>query len=108
MSFCKKVSITVTADGSGNASSQTDYLNGIVNRITYTKNNYANGVDVTVTTDDGVGLWAGTDVNASTTVYPELGTVGDKRKLALADQKVTFALAQAGAGTIGTFTIYLE
>jgi hypothetical protein len=136
-----RVTLTVTTDASGNATvlvPQADAdvgsvtyekdpplkpLNGAVFAITYTKIDYAAGVDFTITTEaTSQGIWTELDVNATKTVHPyvaanDLAGVpflfaaagepvpGDPP--VVADDRVKIVVANGGNAKSGTFTIVL-
>lgn len=107
MPYGKKFSHIVTTAADGTASFVAPAMNGMVNRITYTKDDYADGVDFTITTEDGVSLWTEANVNVSKTVFPEGAGAAGTERIVLADQTVTIGIAQGGNTKSGTFTFYL-
>jgi hypothetical protein len=120
MAFADTESITVTTNSSGDATAYTTKeFSGPVRVAIYTKNNYANGVDFTITGDvTGQTIWVGTDVNASTTVCPKQAThlnssgaaalyaSGGTAVLAdvvLSNERIKVVVAQGGNATSGAF-----
>jgi hypothetical protein len=118
--FPQKQSVTVTTDGSGNATAYTSVVRGQIVNVVYTKNNYADTVDFTVTTEDTLqNVWVESNVTASKTVAPMQATHSTAGVAALyaaggtavnapiyaCNERVKIALAQGGATTSGTFTI---
>ena len=76
MSFAQSESVTVTTASGGGATVFTSevYTGRIVNVI-YTKTDFANGVDFTITTDlTAQNVWVESDVNASATRSPRQAT----------------------------------
>ncbi len=64
-----EVSITTASNGAGVG--YTPHIDGFVDRVIYTKDDFADGVDFTVSTEDtGETIWAESNVNASKTVHP--------------------------------------
>lgn len=120
--------LSLTTNGSGAATgyipgtkASTDLtqptLTGRIKSITYTKTDYADGIDVTVTVEStGQVVWTGTNVNASVTVYPVAAatlTSGSASTLtevpiALANDRLKIVIAQGGDTKTGTFTVVLE
>jgi methenyltetrahydromethanopterin cyclohydrolase len=107
MAFGKKFSYTVTTAADGTASFATPEMNGKVNRITYTKVDYADGVDFAILTDESLSLWTENNVNASKSVASDIGSGNHHYQIVLADQKVTIGIAEGGNAKSGIFTFYL-
>ena len=116
-------SLTITTDGSGNATAYSPYTSGRIKSITYVKNNYAAGVDFTITIDGtGETVWAQNDVNASVTVYPRSNThstacvanlyaasgTNVTDVISFSRDRLKFVLAQGGNATSGTFKFVIE
>lgn len=108
---------TITTDTSGAA---TDYLgddvgsrSGRILAIVYTKDDYAAGVDFTITTEDtGQGVWTESDVNASKTVYPsviihdQVGNATTQRDfIPFAGERIKVVIAQGGTSKDGNFVL---
>ena len=75
MSYAERHVVAITVDGSGDSTDYTPVVTGRIVQITYTKTDFANGVDFTVTgAVTGVPIWTGTDVNATATVAPRQAT----------------------------------
>ena len=90
------VTVTTAADGSATAYT-SDAVTGAVLAVKYTKTDYTDGVDFTITTETtGQNVWTDTNINASEIVYPRCATNG-------ADGA---ALLYAGGGTAVTDRIY--
>jgi hypothetical protein len=107
MAYGKKYTVTVTTNSSGVASFVVPAMNGIINRIAYTKVDFADGVDFAITTEDGVSLWTENNVNASKRVFPEANGGNSHWQIVLADQTVTIGIAEGGNVKSGTFTFFL-
>ena len=74
MSYIKRKSVTVTTDASGDGTGYIEGVNGLINSIEYSKVDFANGVDFTVTNNrSGEQIWAESDVNASAIRRPRGG-----------------------------------
>jgi len=121
--FARSHTVTVTTDGSGNA---TAYTGGVVNgrlfEIRYVKTDFANDLTITVTGETtGIALWTETSVNASATRCPRQATytvIGiaavytDDGKpvldyLVLADERIKIVIASGGVTKTGTFYFVL-
>ena len=75
MSYVQTHRVTVTTDGSGDATAYTPHVTGLISQIRYVKTDYADGVDFVVTNDTtGEVIWDQDDVNASATVAPRQAT----------------------------------
>ena len=132
MSYARRESVTITtaADGSATAylpsAAQVALgvppLSGKVITLIYTKDDFTNGVDFTITAEaSGETLWTESDVNASKTVAPRQAThstVGVATLYAaggaavldhivLANDRVKIVLAAGGSATSGTFTVLI-
>lgn len=111
-----KHSLTVTTDGSGDATAYTDALNGKLINIIYTKDDYATDVDLAITAEgSGLTLWEEDNVNASKTVSPrqathdkdgtEQDTSGDVKlgSIYLAGERIKVVVDNGGDTKSGTF-----
>src|SRR4051794_14967002 len=125
MSFCRSYTVTPVTDGSGNATTYSDAINGRVLSIAYVKDAstpFSNGVDFTITTrNTGITVWTQNDVNASTVVSPRLATNATDGTAAvyaasgspvldyiyLAEEQVKFVIASGGNAKTGSFTIIM-
>jgi hypothetical protein len=113
--------VTTAADGS--YTGYTPYLSGYLCQIIYSKTNFTDGVDFTITAEaTGETLWTESNVNASAvkaprqathttagvaSLYAAAGTaVNDK--IALGRDRVKIVLASGGNATTGTFTIVID
>lgn len=113
-----RVSIATAADGS--ATEYTPVITGRLLAIVYTKIDFANGVDFTITAEaTGETIWTEQNVNASKTVAPRQAThstagvaalyaaagqsVNDY--VAVAQDRVKIAIASGGATKTGTFDV---
>lgn len=115
--------VTITVNSSGDGTGYTGHVSGVVRAISYVKANYADGVDVTVTTDvTGQAILTWTNVNASATSYPyaAMKTIADAAALyaaggtavlapiPVANERIKLVVAQGGNATSGTFHVYIE
>ncbi len=113
--------VSVTTNGSGAATAYTDTaVRGRIVNIIYTKTDFADGVDFTITLEDSAqNLWVDTNINASETVAPRQPThdsAGDASLYAAAGEpvedyiyacheRVKIVIASGGDTKSGTFKI---
>jgi hypothetical protein len=120
MSYVRKETVVVTTDSSGAATAYTQQLNGRVLAIVYTKTDFDNGVDFTLTNNaTGQSIWSQSNVTASATVAPRQPAHGQDgaallyaaggapvtEYLYLADEPVKIVIAQGGNVKTGSFTV---
>lgn len=121
MSYARRLSVTVTTDGSGDATAYSESIDfGLLSQIRYVKpgaGNFDNGVDFNITLETtGETLWAENDVNASATRAPRQavhttagvaatydGTRATLDKIAIAGDRIKVVVASGGAAKTGTF-----
>ncbi len=115
-----KHEVTVTVDASGDATTYTsEPVNGRIFTCIYTKDDFANGVDFTITTNDTAqNVWVQDDVNASATIAPRQATHSTVGVASLyagsgepvedhvvaTDEHIKIVIASGGNATSGTFT----
>lgn len=117
-----KFKTPVTVDASGAATVYTEPLTGVLHELRYEKDDFADGVDFTITREDtGESLWTEVNVNASTVRRPRLPThdgTGAAMNYAatfpvntpvmLTKERVKIVIAQGGNATSGTFHFTIE
>lgn len=124
MGHLRKLPIAVTTDGSGaNTGTFSAEFTGVIERIIYSKTDFADGVDFTITLEStGENLWAQNDVNASAVVQPRgathdtagaaalyaAGGTAVRDKIAAVNDRVKVAIAQGGATKSGTFYVIVS
>ena len=117
MARIEKDSVSLTTDASGDVTGYTRAFNGRVVAVKYTKSDYTDGVDFTITNEtSGQGIWTDTNINATEIVYPrqllddlagaDLTAIYDK--VYLADERVKIIVGSGGNAKVGTFTVYVE
>lgn len=120
MSFAQSEVISVTTDGDGDATvySSRTYTGRLVS-IAYTKDDFANGVDFTITSENtGQTLWDEDDVNASKVVAPLQAAHGNDGQAAeyalgfpvevgihLVHDRIKIVIASGGATKSGAFRV---
>lgn len=130
MSYARRESVTITTDGSGDATgylpsppdlaNSEPYLTGKLITLIYDKDDYAAGVDFVITVEEtGELVWSQLNVNASVTKAPrqaEHDTAGAASLYAaigepvegyivLAHDRIKIVVDQGGAANSGTFTV---
>lgn len=122
MSYVQRLAVTVTTAADGSATVYSPTVTGKLSQIRYVKNDFANGVDFTITSEaTGETLWTQTDVNASTTKAPRqpvhttagvasvyASTDGVLDKISLANDRVKIVIADAGDSKVGVFHFVFE
>lgn len=116
------VAVTTAADGSATAYTPHVPYGRVVNVI-YTKDDFDNGVDFTITGDvTGQNIWTEENVNASKNVAPRQPTHSQAGVAALyagggsavndlirvVNERIKIVIAQGGNAKDGTFTFILE
>ncbi len=121
MSFIKRETVAITTDGSGDATGYTAVVTGLIQSIKYTKTDYADGVDFTITTEDTAqGVWAELNVNATAQRSPgqaahdlvgvaSLYEAGQavERRVAVANERIKIVIANGGITKSGTFDVLI-
>lgn len=75
MTYAERHTVTLTTDSSGDATGYTPVITGSISQVVYTKTDFADGVDFTITVDGtGEGVWTESNVNASATRAPRQAT----------------------------------
>jgi hypothetical protein len=114
--------ITLTTNGSGAATGYTRVFNGLLKALIYTKTDFANGVDFTITTETtGQTLWTQADVNAAAIKYPLAaahdtagvaatldGTRAMRCEIPIVNERVQVVIAQGGATKTGAITVIVD
>lgn len=121
MSRTRKFTVPATVAAGGGGTFYTPWLSGRLESIQYVKDDFADGVDFTITADEtGENIWTDTNINASETVRPRAAThttagvaaiyaaaapVNDR--IALGRDRVKIVIAAGGNATSGTFVVTL-
>lgn len=115
--------VPVTVDASGDATAYSPVISGDLVSIRYVKDDFANGVDFTITAEDtGETIWAEENVNASATRYPRAATASTagaaslyaaagtavNSKISLSQDRVKIVVASGGNATSGEFHITVD
>jgi len=120
MSYAERHAVTITTDTNGDGTGYTPVVTGQIVQITYTKTDYAAGVDFDVTGEaSGVVIWDQDNVNATATVAPRQATHTTLGAAALyaaggtavldgvyvANERVKIVVASGGDTKVGTFHV---
>jgi len=123
MAYASTDTVTITTDSSEAGTGYLGPFNGKLNLIAYTKVDYADGVDFTITSETtGQTLWTDTNINASETVAPRHATHTTAGAAAvyasggeavldsilLAGERIKIVVASGGAAKSGTFRAIVE
>jgi hypothetical protein len=118
--YAERHAVSLTTNASGAATGYTDRVTGRVLAVVYTKADFANGVDFTITAEaTAEPILTLTDQNASGVFYPRLGVHGSTgaallyaaggtavcEPVAVANDRVKVVVAQGGDTKTGTVTV---
>jgi len=115
--------VPVTSAADGTATAYSEAVSGYIEAIVYTKTDYTDGVDFTITAEtSAIGIWTESNVNASTVRHPRAAThhqdgtaalhaaagtaVNDK--IPLVNERVKIVLASGGATKAGSFRVIVS
>ncbi len=122
MSFPQRYTVVAAVDGTGDFTGFTPNVNGMVHAIEYVKDDYANGVDFIITTEETTqNVWVESDVNASKTVAPRQpthSTVGVaslyagsgepvETTIAVTNERIKIVVDEGGVSKTGTFHVII-
>ena len=75
MGYAERHSVTLTTDSNGDVTGYTDVVSGRIVTVRYVKDDFADGVDFVVTSEDSTqAIWSQLNVDASQTVAPRQAT----------------------------------
>lgn len=118
--YAERHVVQITTDGSGDGEGFTPVVSGKIQAIHYVKDDYADGVDFTITAEaTSESIWDEDDVNASASRAPRQAThvpdgsaalyaaVGEavRDHIVLAKDRVKIVVASGGASKSGTFHV---
>jgi hypothetical protein len=117
--YIKKETVSVTTAADGSATAYSNVVNGRILSIQYAKDDFADGVYFTITTEtSGQDLWVDMNINASETVHPRTqvhdttgsaltldGTRKNVAPVVVADERIKIVIAAGGNAKSGTFHI---
>jgi len=122
----RRVKVTVTTDGSGDATAYTPQLSGKIYGVSYVKpgsNAYADGVDFVITNEaTGQLIWDEDNVNATAhraprqPVHTQVGVAGLYAAsgegvlvpIAVAQTRIKIVVAAGGASKVGAFHFHID
>ena len=114
MAYAETHTVSITTDGSGDATGFSPVVTGRIQQIAYTKDSFANGVDFTITLEDtGQNVWTELNVDATKTVNPttaadlESGSASSLTEVGIfaASERVKIVVANGGDTLSGSFQI---
>lgn len=120
MSYPRKKTVSITTDGSGDATEYTGVITGHIDSVIYNKTDFANGVDFTITTEvTAQGVWTESDVNAGTVRYPRAPTHSDvgvaslyaaagepvETRIPVVNERVKIVIGSGGSVKTGSFDV---
>lgn len=122
----RRVKVTVTTDGSGDATAYSPQISGKVHSVSYVKPgaaSYTDGVDFVITSEaTGQIIWDEDNVNATAhraprqpvhsqvgvaSLYAAGGTAVEDR-IALAQDRIKIVIAAGGATKVGAFHFLID
>lgn len=121
----RRYKVTVTTDGSGDATAYSPRISGKIVQVEYVKPgaaSYTDGVDFTITGEaTGVSIWAESNVNATARRAPRQpthtqagvaatldGTVAALEPIGIANDRIKIVVAQGGASKVGAFHFLVD
>lgn len=120
MSYAERHTVSVTTIADGSATAYSPVITGRIHSVTYTKTDFTDGVDFTITLEaTGQTVWTQSNVNATATVAPRIATTDTggaaslyaaagepvEDYLVAANDRVKIVIAAGGDTKTGTFTI---
>lgn len=120
MAYGARQSVTIITDASGDAEVFIEGGYWVIEEIKYTKDDFADGVDIAITGEDsGTNIWTQINVNASATVRPRAAThstagvaalyagsgepVNDK--ILIVNERIKIIIDEGGNVKSGTITV---
>ncbi len=119
----RKFTVSLTTDASGDVTAYTPYLSGLVQQVIYTKTDFADGVDFTITVEGtGETVWTESNVNAAVAKLPRAAThstagvallyaaggTAVSNQIAIGRDRIKCVIAQGGNAKTGTLTFLIN
>lgn len=119
----RKFTVSLTTDASGDVTAYTPYLSGLVQQVIYTKTDFADGVDFTITVEGtGETIWTESNVNAAVAKLPRAAThstagvallyaaggAAVANQIAIGRDRIKCVIAQGGNAKTGTLTFLIN
>lgn len=119
----RKFTVSLTTDASGDVTAYTPYLSGLVQQVIYTKTDFADGVDFTITVEGtGETVWTESNVNAAVAKLPRAAThstagvallyaaggAAVANQIAIGRDRIKCVIAQGGNTKTGTLTFLIN
>ena len=124
MGYAEAHVVALTTDSGGDVIGYTPVVSGRVHSIKYTKDDFDDGVDFTITSEVTLqNIWVESNVNASKTVAPRQpthSTVGVaslystansepvETPVVVANERIKIVIAAGGNAKSGTITVMVE
>ena len=124
MGYAEAHVVALTTDSSGDVTGYTPVVSGRIATLIYTKDDFANGVDFTITSEVTLqNIWVESSVNASKTVAPRQpthSTVGVassysttnsepvETPVVVANERIKIVVGNGGNAKSGTITVLVE
>lgn len=119
----RKFTVSLTTDASGDVTAYTPYLSGLVQQVIYTKTDFADGVDFTITVEGtGETVWTESNVNAAVAKLPRAAThstagvallyaaggAAVANQISIGRDRIKCVIAQGGNTKTGTLTFLIN
>jgi len=119
----RKFTVSLTTDASGDVTAYTPYLSGLVQQVIYTKTDFADGVDFTITVEGtGETVWTESNVNAAVAKLPRAAThstagvallyaaggAAVANQIAIGRDRIKCVIAQGGNAKTGRLTFLIN
>ena len=122
----RRIKVTVTTDGSGDATAYSTRQSGKIHAVSYVKpgaGSYTDGVDFTITSEaTGQNIWVESNVNATAHRAPRqpthsqagvaslhaAGGTAVETPVAIANDRIKIVIAQGGAAKVGAFHFLID
>jgi len=123
MGYAERHDVALTTDASGDVTGYTPIVSGRVVTLVYTKTDFEDGVDFTITADSsGETIWTESNVNAAKTVRPRVATHDTagvaslyagggepvETPVIVANERIKVVIAQGGNVKTGKITVYVQ
>lgn len=118
----RKFTVDVETDASGDVTAYSPYMSGYLHQIQYVKDDFADGVDFTITAEGtGQTLWTESDVNAAVVKAPRMptcttagvaslyaATFAVNDRIALSRDRVKIVVGSGGNAKAGSFVMIVD
>lgn len=119
--YVRRETVSLTTNGSGAATGYTGVVTGRVLGVIYTKTDFSDGVDITITAEaTGEAILTLSNQNSSGTFYPRVAVHGGdgtaltydssepvSEPVAVAQDRIKIDVASGGSGKTGTVAVII-